>query len=361
MPEQIAMATQQRRLLVLAAIQRLSRTRSWVTQRDLVADLRTQGYEVAKHHVLRDLRALMLIHPELSCHDGQEPAGPRRRGVEYGYRWAARDAPPPGGLSLPEALSLVMVEKHLRHALPVSLQGALQQLFDRAASTLAIQRRHEVSQWQDKAQVVPVGMPLLPPTIRPDILALLQEALLAEEQVAASYTNAKGETRTCHFHPLGMMARGQVLYLVALADDHDSPYWYALHRFTGASRLHLPARRPAGFVLQDHVAQAGHFGSGKPVWLEALIAPKLAAILQETPLDTSQQLGESQKDGWCTLRVRVRESWQLNWWLKQQVDFMVIRKPLVLRQWMEKLAREVLARYAREDAGRRGNRLQDRR
>ena len=59
MPDQTAIATSQRRNLILDAVRRLSKTRSWVTQRDLLADLRGQGFDVQKHHVLRDLRALI--------------------------------------------------------------------------------------------------------------------------------------------------------------------------------------------------------------------------------------------------------------------------------------------------------------
>ena len=80
MPEQAAIATSQRRNLILEAIRRLSKTRSWVTQRDLLADLKGQGYDVQKHHILRDLKALALIHPEMECHNESDEDGNPKRG-----------------------------------------------------------------------------------------------------------------------------------------------------------------------------------------------------------------------------------------------------------------------------------------
>ena len=50
-------------------------------------------------------------------------------GVEFGYRWVAREAAPETGLSIPEALSLVLVSRHLKQALPATLSGALDKLF----------------------------------------------------------------------------------------------------------------------------------------------------------------------------------------------------------------------------------------
>src|SRR5574343_322199 len=117
MPVQPAIATSQRRYLVLEAIKRLSKTRSWVTQRDIVTDLRGQGYDVRKHHVLRDLKALALIHSELECHNNAADDGVPQKGVEFGYRWVSYNETPETGLSIPEALSLVMVSRYLKQAL----------------------------------------------------------------------------------------------------------------------------------------------------------------------------------------------------------------------------------------------------
>lgn len=336
MPEQTAIATSQRRNLLLEAIRRLSRTRSWVTQRNLLADLNGQGYDVQKHHVLRDLKALIQIHPELECHNESDSDGRPKRGVEFGYRWVTREATPETGLSIPEALSLILVARYLKQALPSTLAGALDKLFERAEATLDLQQKNGVAHWKDLVGIVTPSQPMLPPTISDQVTQVVHQALIAREQFKGTYRNVKGEQEERLLNPLGIMVREPTIYLIAIVDGHDEPRMFAMHRFLSAERVHTPVLRPEGFSLQHYLDEQGNFGIGKWLTLKARINPHLAIILGETPLGTNQQLGEADGDGWRDLSVRVRDNWQLRWWLMAQGERIVVLSPTEYRNRLMK-------------------------
>lgn len=331
MPAQSALATSQRRNLILEAIRRLSKTRSWVTQRDLLADLRGQGFDIQKHHILRDLKALTMIHPELECHNESGDDGRPRKGIEYGYRWITRDAAPETGLSIPEALSLVLVSRHLKQALPATLAGALGKLFERAETTLNLQQKHGAAHWKDLVGVVTPAQPMLPPKINEEVQQVIHQALIAKECFRGTYRNAKGEEEERLLGPLGIMVRAPSTYLVAVAEGHDDPRLYAMHRFQSARRDYTPATCPAGFVLAEYLEAQGNFGEGKWITLKGQVNAHLGMILDETPLGTSQRLEEPDADGWRSLSVKVRDNWQLRWWLLGQGRRIVVANPVELR------------------------------
>lgn len=345
MPGQKAVATQQRRNLILDAVKRLSRSGHWVTQPDLVKDLSGQGYTVEKHHVLRDLRALLEIHPQLECNDNSHNGTPQR-GLTYGYRWVGKDAPPETGLSIPEALSLILVSRHLKQALPSTLTRALESLFDRAEKTLDLQKANAEARWKDIVHVVPPIQPLIPPDIPNDVLNVVHDALLAEEQIDVTYRNAANRKEKFLLHPLGILMREPVSYLVALCNDYDDPRLYALHRLQSAKRTYQPRRQPQNFSMKAYAKEQGHFGSSRQITLKARICPYLATVLSETPLDASQEMGPADKDGWRLVTAKVRDTWQLHWWILSHSSGMVIEGPKSIRDTIARRSREMANLYA---------------
>lgn len=351
MPTQTAIATQQRRLLILEAVKRLSRSGQWVTQPDLVRDLCSQGYKVEKHHVLRDLKALVSVHQQLECNAEYDSDGNPLRGRAFGYRWVGRDAPPDTGLTIPEALSLVLVARHLKNALPTTLTRALDSLFDRAEKTLDLQKINAEARWKDLIQVVPPTQPLLPPEIANDVLNVVHEALLNGERIEVVYRNAKGKLEKLQLHPLGLMLREPSSYLIALCNNYDDPRPYALHRIQEAKRTYEPGRKPEGFSLADYAVEHGHFGSNKMVTLKARVNQNLGMILTETPLEPRQTFGDEDGTGWRKLSARVRDTWQLRWWILSEGARMVIESPPELKDYVATTAARLVGLYASEQSG----------
>ena len=327
MPDQKAIATQQRRNLILESLQRLSRTGRSVQIAEIVNDLKGKGYSIDKHHVRRDLKASMDLYMQLEC-DDEEHNGVPGKGVAYKYRWHGKDATPETGLTIPEALSLVMVERYLSEALPASLTGALNSLFKTAKSTLDLQKKNPNARWADKVCVVQPTQPLLPPKIDEAVVNVVHEALLKEEQIEVAYRNWSGKQEKLVLHPLGLMQRGPASYLIALCFGYNDPRPYPLHRMRSAKRLHLDARKKEGFNIADYAEEQGHFGTGKMITFRARVRDHLPRVLEETKLEAKQTLSKPDSEGWCQLTARLRDTWQLRWWvLAQEKSIEVIMPP----------------------------------
>lgn len=348
MPEQTAIATNQRRNLLLEAIRRLSKTRSWVTQRDLLADLKGQGYDVKKHHILRDLKALLIIYPELECHNESDEDGNPKRGVEFGYRWLAKDVTPETGLSIPEALSLILVSRHLTQALPATLSGALDKLFDRAKATLDLQQKNGTAHWENMVGIVTPAQPMLPPKVSDEVVQVIHQALIAREKFSGVYRNSKGEQEERLMNPLGLMVREPAIYLIAVVEGHQDPRMFAMHRFLSARREYIPSVQPDGFCLDSYLDEQGNFGTGKWLTLKAKVNTYLGMILEETPLGKNQKLSQPDKSGWRNLTVSVRNNWQLRWWLLGQGDKIVVQAPAELASKILSTALSVVTAYQAE-------------
>ena len=211
------------------------------------------------------------------------------------------------------------------------MAGALDKLFERAESTLELQQKNGAAHWKDLVGVITPSQPLLPPKISDEVTQVVHLALIAKEQFKGSYRNVKGEQEERLFNPLGLMFREPTIYLIAIVEGHDEPRMFAMHRFLSAVRAHIPVFQPEGFTLQRFLEEQGNFGIGKWLTLRARVSPHLATILGETPLGTSQRLGDADQDGWRNLSVRVRDNWQLRWWLMAQGERIVVLAPTETR------------------------------
>lgn len=334
MPDQKLSATFQRRYLVLETVQRLSRAGQWVTQTEIVRDIKDQGYSVEKHQIRRDMAELWKLYPQLERNDnshGETPA----KGLAYGYRWVGKDAPPETGMSIPEALSLVLVQRYLSTALPATLTSALDTWFDTAQRTLELHKKSPTTKWVDKIAVVPPAQPLLAPAISPKVLNVVHEAVIKEEQIKVVYRSAGEEEKELVLHPLGLIQRGPVSYLAAGTFQYDDARLYALHRMISAESCHEPIRKPADFKINEYADEQGHFGSGKWLTLKARVSSELGRVLGETRLEAGQILSDPNSDGWLHLTARVRDTWQLRWWILGQSDEIEILAPKALRRDVE--------------------------
>lgn len=330
MPDQKLSATFQRRHLVLETVQRLSRTGRWVTQAEIVKDLKSQGYSVEKHHVWRDLTNLWKMHIQLERNDNSR-GETAAKGLAYGYRWVGKDAPPETGMSIPEALSLVLVQRYLSTALPATLTQALDTWFDTAQKTLELHKKSPTTKWVDKIAVVPPAQPLLAPAIAPEVLNVVHEAVIKEEQIKVVYRSFGEEAKQLVLHPLGLIQRGPVSYLAAGTFHYDHVRLYALHRIISAESRHDPIRKQSNFDISKYADERGHFGTGKWITLKARVHPNLAARLRETSLGPDQSLSGKDEYAWSRLTVRVRDTWQLRWWLLDQGPQLEVTTPVKLR------------------------------
>ena len=289
------------------------------TAAELTQDLNAVGFKVSKRQVERDLWELYEAF-HLECNETSLP---------YGWKWpqgAGVDLP---AVTLAEALSLTLVHDTLKPLLPPSLLAALQPRFDLARKKLdSLSPGNARASWLKKVATVLPSLPLQPAQLADEVVEAVHEGLLRERQLEVSYLGQDAKAPTpMRLHPLGLVNRGAVSYLVATAWDYEDVRLYAMHRIREATLTEEPARQPAGFELQAYIRQGAlQFGGERTIRLKARASDELLRILAETPLSQDQVLKGH------TLSATVRDTWQLTWWILSQGAGIEVLKPLTLRK-----------------------------
>jgi len=291
---------------------------------ELRNELAAVGFVVEKRTVQRDLDGLSLIFP-LRCNN---------RGMPHGWHWMEGKQLELPAIDVSEAQTLLLVKDLLKPLVPRVLWDSLDNRFATAARKLdALAKDNALARWPDKVRAVPNTLPLLPPHIDPAVLLIVQEALLKDSQCEIIYQGFGAETANQQtLHPLALLQRGPVTYLVATAFDYPDPRLYVLHRIKKAALIDAPLNRPEHFDLNTYIATgAPQFGSGEPIVLEAKVGDSLAKILLETPLTLDMRL-ERMSEDWWALTASAQDTWQLRWWLLSQGSDIVVLKPRSLRR-----------------------------
>lgn len=304
-------------------LKRLPRRSPGISARQLANVLALDGFVVTKRTIERDLLELSSLFP-LVCND---------KGTPYGWHWMEGEGLNLPGLSITDAISLRLVEDLLRPLLPAAMLDALVPRFQLAAAKLdALAAENPNARWADKVRHVPPALPLQPPAIAAGVLETVQTALLHDRQLEVSYRSASGDgSRPILLHPLGLVQRGPVSYLVAAAFGYADVRLYAAHRIQAARIVEAAVVRPEGFDLDDYIAGGAlQFGTGTTLRFEARVSEELAAILDETPLSPDQTVLRS-GDG-RLLTATLSDSWQLRWWILSQGGAIEVLAPAALRE-----------------------------
>ncbi len=293
------------------------------TAKELTGMLNDRGFKVSKRQVERDLGELMDSF-DIDCNNASIP---------YGWRWlpdASVDFP---GLTLEEALSMRLIEETVRPLLPASLMKSAESRFRQACKKLnSLGKTNKVSRWAKKIRTISPTLPLLPPELNQEILETVQSSLLNEWQLEVEYSSFDdNEVKPLTLHPLAMVQRGPLTYLVATAFTYPDIRLYSLQRIRNAVVTNSRSTRPDDFNL-DHYIESGslHFCDGNTLKLEALIDPDLARILGETPLSKDQNI--KMIGNYYNLKTTVQDSWQLRWWILSQANGIEVIKPVKLRK-----------------------------
>lgn len=335
------MATNQQSLLRQWHMLRMvPRAPARISSKELCERLCAVDFPVDVRTVQRDLKELANVFP-IALDD---------RGKPFGWSWlrdaSSFDLP---GMTLPEALTLTMVEQHLRHQLPPSAIEALHPHFKSAARTLsAVGDAVPSRAWLDKVRSVPPQQPLLPPRMDEECQRTVYLALMQDRQLRLHYRKRDADTPTVYqvVHPLAVVQRGGLIYLVCMFADFEDVRTIALHRVQQAEALYEPARRKAGFDIDAYIV-SGQFGviAGPPINLRAVFTRAAGEHLFETPLSADQILSATE-DGQLHLDATVPNTRSLVWWLLGFGDGVVVHQPVALREELGEIAARMAAAYA---------------
>lgn len=310
----------------------------------LIAKLGAMGIEAQTRTVQRDLNALAQRNLALSTQDGRK------------FLWHRREPPKP--MTQAEALTLMLFEPMLA-VMPKQMK---QGLLDKSAEAKALLAKAKVP-YSNKIACYSGDNVYQSPEVDDSLLTVIQEALLADHCIEASYqATQKAEAKTYLLVPLALVLRGRVLYLVASEADQDrsdtkralgserraqpsAPKLFAIHRFKQVERSFERYPRPANFSLSEYLdSGAMQFSDGGRIHLEANIQPQLQFYLNETPLSDDQTLTPLE-DGRWRLSATVFDGWQLKWWLKGQGANIEVISPEPLRASMIASLEKALMAY----------------
>lgn len=309
------------------------------TAANLCVALEADGYSVGKRTVERDLQSLSGIFPLLVD----------ERSRPFGWSWD-RDAPAFDlpGISLSECLTLLMAREHLVSVMPSSTVSQLGPYFRLAEQKMKSLEGHSgVAGWLNKVRIVPATQPLISPQLDSQVLATIQQGLLESKQCQVAYRKRDvGDPDSYPIHPLGMVQRGQVLYLACTIKTYADIRLLALHRIQDASLLNFPAHAPDGFDLDTYLASgAMGWSTNNPIQLIAAFSAEAGAHLQETPL-SEDQIIEHLPDGRLQITATVLETQQLLWWLLGFGDGVEVLAPQGLREQIIEKVQRLADRYA---------------
>ncbi len=329
----------------LRLLQLIPRGHGKISTRQLTEALDKAGFSIDQRSVQRDLKALSPLFPGLT--NDANPDIP-------GWYWR-EDAPL---LDLPAldpatALTFKLVATFLDELIPPDVTLALDPYFRRANDVLQGSAHPGYAHWADRVKIVPRNQPLQPAPLNRGLITTLYQALFESRQVIGRYRNRQDEEAEYRFHPLGLVFRESVIYLVATVEEYQDPRHYALHRFTQCTLDDAPSRIPEGFELQAYIDGGSFQYLQQPegeIRLRARFARETGRHLQETPLSPDQSILE-QGEG-LEVTASVKDSQQLRWWLLGFGDQVEVLEPEQLRQEFRDIAAAMNRRY--RDEGEEG-------
>lgn len=306
------------------------------------SELDERGFEVSIRTVQRDLVALAEVF-DLECD--------MREDGNY-WRWQAGAKLDIQSLELTDALTLRLIETSLRPLLPASVLKALEPRLENAAKKLdSVSPRNSIVGWANKVASVLPMVPFIAPKIDSKVLDEVQNCLLKDFVLTCRYRSVGAkEARELKLHPLGLVQRASVTYLIANALNYTEPRAFALHRMSKVENAYESAKRPKGFSLKQFIEDGGMgFGEAKPITLIARISPMLAHELEETRLSEQQKI---EADGdWFRIEAKVHHTWQLEWWLLSKLDDLEVLEPVELRASIVERLRSATNRYSVNNFG----------
>ncbi len=298
-----------------------------ITASELTAKLIDEQFSVSKRTVERDLIDLSRSFP-LVLDDRNKP---------YGWSWL-RDAPSFNlpGLSSHEALMLAMAEDYLKELLPSVTNEVLGPHFSAAKRALKEQYNSKnISNWHSKVRSVSANQPLISPQISSEIQKVVSEGLLTEKQLEITYQKIGVEDIQEHrIHPLALVNRGNLSYLMVTFYDYQDIRLLAIHRIKSAELINETAIIPKDFDLDMEIAKGRlSFGNGEMIQLVVEFTLEVGEYFLETPISEDQVYIESENK--IKITATVADTPQLKWWILGLGAKVKVLKPPKLKKQIE--------------------------
>lgn len=291
---------------------------------ELLTTLLDSGFHPSRRTVERDLQELSGRFP-LVVDDSSKP---------YGWSWmkdANFEFMP--RLTASQSVTLLLARTHMRNLLPQAMLKDLASVFAVAERELASSGWRD---WHRRTAVVPSTLALLPPKLDSRALADVQHALARKCRLTASYRSKGNATqKQLTIHPLGLLVRGAVPYLVCTLFGYDDVRQLAVHRMSATKLMPDPRREPPAFDFDTYARHASNFEANGTIRLVAWFDAPAAEHLRETPLSKDQTWCTIEATGKVEVTATVEDGQPLRWWLLAFGSQVEVREPEALRTDME--------------------------
>lgn len=331
------MADTSLRYLILLGL--LPKQRPGIGTYEIQQQLKKKGYEVTQRTIQRDLEKLSTDFPIKA-----DPKGNKNL-------WRFADNAKPvvlPNIDLQSAITLKLAQGELGNDIPHSVHSFLQPYFPLADKVL--KRDKGKGTWADKVTVLSSGFSLPKPVAKPSIAEELTQAAMDELQCEIRYQSDMNQSsKKLLVHPLGIVVKEPVTYLVALVDGQSDVSQLPIHRITSVKVQARVVEEPEGFSLQAYVQQ-GHFGvvaDKETISLHLKASSTISKILRDSPLSTDQVIS-ADDDYTCEIQATVDNSEELKRWLIGWGDEVEVLAPQSLRQAITETTRNLMARYLAE-------------
>lgn len=328
-------------LRLLSLLRKIPRQPNCAKASDLHRSLQNEGYPVSIRTVQRDLAFLSSKFPITTDHQ----AG--REGAIWFWMEDAEALNIPG-MDPAVALALLLAEKHLQNLLPGAATADLKPYFSAAERTLARLPGRFLAAWRNKVRVLNSGPALAIPQIEPAVQRAVYEGLLTHRQLKVLY-KARGaaEAREQVLHPLAVVVKDGVVYLVATTWNYVDPRQYALQRFKIVEVLPDRAMVPEDFSIDDYIAERNAFSY--PVAPDSIriileVGSDVAIHLDERPLAPDQTVKPG-RTGRALVEATVGDTQELRWWLLGFGDRLEVMSPRRLRNEVSELLAAAASLY----------------
>lgn len=309
-----------------------------ITAGQLHEKLEAQSFDINIRSIERDLHKLSRKFSLVT--DDAKPAG---------WSWSERDMAlsfPP--MSNEAALIYELLSRYLKPVVPASMLAAMEPEFAQARRALNQLSESPVARWNRCIAVLPFGQQLIPPQVKPEVMSVVNDALLRSKQFEAHYWAMGGkQAKSLVVNPLGLVYREGVFYLVATAWDYTDPRHFALHRMTKASPRTEPAIVPKDFDFQHYLREEKSFDYplGLKIKLELKVDAWLARHLEESRLAADQEIRSIPGSEHSRILATLEQTDQLFWWLRSLGPSLEVLKPLSLRKKMAESAAALSQMY----------------
>ena len=245
----------------LISIMLLLQVHRRLTARDLADRL-----EVSERTIHRDMDALSTAGIPVYA----------ERGVGGGWSLVEGYETNLTGLSEAEIQTLFL-SKPERLLTDLGLQAASESAMNKLLASLPAMQRRDAEYLQQRVHIDPTGWSNTQDTVT--YLPLLQEAVWQERKVKIVYELSTGPVVTPVLDPLGLVAKGNTWYLVAVFKGNNAVY--RVSRIFNACLLDQPCERPKHFDLADFWAESSaQFFANLPRYpVELLAAPAIIPTL----------------------------------------------------------------------------------